>query len=142
MHTDHEGQFVEFGIAGENYALPIADIQEIIRVQSVTEIPNVRHYVRGVMNLRGRIVPIISLRKLFGIADDTLSKQTRIIVVNHKEESVGIIVDLVNKVTTFSDIQPPPERIGGISGAYFSGIGLTDNGLVGIMKLDELLIRS
>jgi purine-binding chemotaxis protein CheW len=110
-------------------------------MQDITEIPNSQYYVQGVINLRGRIVPVISLRSLFSLDSDELSKSTRIVVVNHREESVGIIVDKVHKVTTFSDIQPPPERVGGINGAYFVGIGITPSGLTAILKLDEVLIR-
>ena len=86
-------------------------------------------------------MPVFSLRSLFGLPENDYSKSSRIVVVNHKEDTMGIIVDRVNKVTTFADIQPPPERIGGIQGNYFVGIGLVDNGLVGILKLDYVLLR-
>ncbi|MGG1517849.1 chemotaxis protein CheW [Paenibacillus oryzisoli] len=142
MQITSQEQYVEFGVGDEDYAIKISEIQEIIRIQDMTEIPNSRPYVRGVINLRGRIVPIISLRKLFSLHDAPESKSTRIVVVNHQEESIGIIVDRVNKVTMFADIQPPPDRIGGISGDYFVGIGITPMGLVGILKLDEVLLRN
>lgn len=134
-------QYVEFSIGKESYAISISDIHEIIRMLDITEIPNSQAYVRGVINLRGKIVPVISLRILFDMPADGLSKATRIIVVNHREDSVGIIVDRVDKVTTFGDIQPPPERIGDINGTYFTGIGIGANQLVGILKLDEVLLR-
>jgi purine-binding chemotaxis protein CheW len=139
--TNQEQQYIEFGIGNENYAIKISDIHEIIKVQSITEIPNCQHYVKGVINLRGKIVPVISLRKLFALPEIETTRQTRIVVVNHLEESVGIIVDRVNKVTMFSDIQPPPERVGGLSGAYFVGIGFSETGLVGVLKLDEVLLH-
>ncbi len=141
MQRADQDQYVEFGVGEENYAILISDIHEIIRMQDITEIPNCQHYVQGVINLRGRIVPVISLRSLFSLDKEVLTKSTRIVVVNHQEESVGIIVDKVNKVATFSDIQAPPERVGGISGAYFVGIGITPTNLVGILKLDEVLLR-
>lgn len=134
-------QYVEFNAGNESYAILISDIHEIIRMQDITEIPNAERYVKGVINLRGKIVPVISLRSLFLLEPDVPTKATRIMVVNHREEAVGIIVDKVNKVVTFSDIQEPPERTGGISGAYFSGIGITSANLVGILKLDEVLLR-
>ncbi|CAG7648659.1 Chemotaxis protein CheW [Paenibacillus solanacearum] len=134
-------QYIEFGIANEQYAIRIQDIHEIIKLQDITEIPNVLPYVRGVINLRGKIVPVISLRSLFRMEDQSYSKQTRIIVVHHKDEKIGIVVDRVNKVTTFSDIQPPPERVGGNEGHMFTGIGLTQSGLVGILQLDEVLLH-
>jgi purine-binding chemotaxis protein CheW len=138
--TDQE-QFVEFGIDNEQYAIRIQDIYEIIKMQQITQIPNAMPYVKGVINLRGKIVPVISLRYLFGLADKESSKTTRIVVVHHREDSIGIIVDRVNKVTTFSDVQPPPEHVGGIDGNFFTGIGLTADGLVGILKLDEVLVN-
>lgn len=137
-------QFIEFGSGKEKYAIPIADIHEIIRMQDITEIPNVKSYVKGVINLRGHIVPVISLRNLFGFESDEYSKATRIIVVNHEEETVGIIVDQVYKVATYTDIQPPPERVSGIGGANFEGIGMDEQGnegIVGILKLDRVLIK-
>ena len=140
MNSASTEQHIEFGIGDESYAIRISDIHEIIKMQEITDIPNCRSYVQGVINLRGRIIPVLSLRSLFGLNPDIVTKSTRIIVVTHLEESVGIIVDKVNKVTTFTDIQVPPDRVGGMNGNYFTGIGLTSAGLVGILKLDEVLL--
>lgn len=140
MQVTGKEQYVEFGIETEQYAIRIQDIHEVIKIQEITPIPNMRDYVKGVINLRGRIVPVISLRSLFGLMDAEHTKTSRIIVVHHQDEAIGIIVDYVNKVTTFSDIQLPPERVGGVNGRYFTGIGVSDNGLVGILRLDELLL--
>ncbi|MCD9024536.1 chemotaxis protein CheW [Cohnella silvisoli] len=141
MESSGQEQYVEFSIGKENYAILISEIHEIIRMLDITEIPNCQSYVQGVINLRGKIVPVISIRSLFALEGGDLTKSTRIVVVNHREESVGIIVDRVNKVTTFTDIQPPPERVGGINGSYFVGIGISKDELVGILKLDEVLLR-
>jgi purine-binding chemotaxis protein CheW len=141
MQVTAQEQYVEFGIEGEQYAIRIYDIHEIIKMQEITQIPNVKIYVKGVINLRGKIVPVLSLRRLFGMDEKPYSKTTRIVVVNHREDTVGIIVDRVSKVTTFSDIQPPPDRVGGIDGNFFVGIGLTGSGLVGILRLDEVLLH-
>lgn len=141
MQSTGQEQYVEFGIEGEQYAIRIQDIHEIIKMQDITQIPNVMSYVKGVINLRGKIVPVVSLRNLFQHDEREYTKSTRIVVVHHQEDAIGIIVDRVNKVTTFSDIQPPPDRVGGLSGSFFTGIGLTDGGLVGILKLDEVLVH-
>ncbi len=141
METADKQQFVEFGVGDEFYAILISEVHEIIRLQHISDIPNCRDYVNGVINLRGKIVPVVSLRKMFHLGDYEPTKATRIVVLKHREESVGIIVDRVNQVTTFSDIQPPPERVGGISGTYFAGIGISAKGLTGILKLDEMLNR-
>jgi purine-binding chemotaxis protein CheW len=141
MATTHLDQYIEMAVGNENYAVKIEDIHEIIKMQTITDIPHCKHYVKGVINLRGKVVPVLSLRNLFGLSDQQFTKMTRIVVVKHQEESVGIIVDQVNKVTTYPDIEPPPERVGGVSGAYFTGIGLKEQHLVGILKLDEVLLR-
>jgi len=137
----NQEQYIEFGIGNENYAILISEIQEIIKYQEITEIPASRPYVRGIINLRGRIVPIISLRSLLSFDEEHITKSTRIVVVNHREESVGIIVDRVIKVAMFTDIQPPPDHLGVISGAYFVGIGISGTELVGILKLDQVLLH-
>lgn len=134
-------QYVEFGVEHENYAIRISEVHEIIRMQDITEIPGGPVYVKGVINLRGRIVPVISLRRLFALPEAECGKATRIIVLGHMEEYVGIVVDRVNQVTAFRDIQSPPDRIGGLNGALFTGIGISSTGLVGILKMDEVLLR-
>ncbi|WP_424765600.1 chemotaxis protein CheW [Paenibacillus sp. sgz302251] len=141
MQASKQEQYIEFGIESEQYAIRIQDIHEIIKMQDITQIPNVMPYVKGVINLRGRIVPVISLRNLFRLHEKEHTKASRIVVVHHQDDTVGIIVDRVNKVTTFTDIQPPSERVGGPDGNYFTGIGLTDSSLVGILKLDTVLLH-
>jgi purine-binding chemotaxis protein CheW len=132
-------QYIEVGISNQWYAIKIYDIHEIIKMQAITEIPNSGAHVKGVINLRGKIVPIISLRARFGLEEEPYTKSTRIIVVNYQEEVVGIVVDRVNRVAMFDDIQPPSERIGREGGGFFSGIGQTDRGLVSLLELDHLL---
>ncbi|AIQ39090.1 chemotaxis protein CheW [Paenibacillus sp. FSL R7-0297] len=141
MESALQKQYVEFGVDHEHYAIPISDVHEIIRMQEITDIPNGRHYVKGIINLRGKIVPVLSLRVLLDMAELDYTKHTRILVVHHLEDAVGIIVDKVNKVTTFNDIQPPPDSFSGISPSFFNGVGFSSSGLVGILKLDEILLR-
>lgn len=133
-------QYIEFEVEGEHYAVPISDIHEIIKMQEITEIPNGPRYVQGVIQLRGSIIPVISLRRLFSLQKDEYTKMTRIIVVSHKEELAGFIVDKVNQVKVLTEIQPPPYKTSSASGNYFTGIGLSDDRLVGILKLDEVLL--
>lgn len=141
MQLIEQEKYVEFSIAGEQYAIRIQEIHEIIKLQSITPIPSVMSYVKGVINLRGKVVPIISLRNLFQLQETEYFKTTRIVVVHHQEGTVGIIVDCVNKVATFQDIQQPPDHFGHVNGSFFVGIGITDSDLVGILKLDEMLLR-
>lgn len=141
MAAIQEGQYIEMTVGKEYYAVKIEEIQEIIKMQTITEMPHCKHYLKGVINLRGKVVPVISLRNLFGLPDEEYTKATRIVVVHHLQESVGIIVDQVNRVTTYSDIQMPPEQVGRVNGAYFTGIGIQENHLVGLLKLDEVLLQ-
>lgn len=138
MALDTAIQYVEFGIGKERYAIPIHDIHEIIRVQEITPFPHTSIFVKGVINLRGKIVPVISLRRRFGFQDEDSTKRTRIVVINRQDEKVGILVDHVNKVIRIHDPQGPPERLGTISSIFFEGIGKSDSGIVSVLKLEHL----
>ncbi|MFC4767213.1 chemotaxis protein CheW [Effusibacillus consociatus] len=139
MATALDVQYVVIELREEKYALRIYDIYEVIKMQKITEVPNSKTYILGVINLRGKIVPIISLRKRFGLPEVPATKSTRIVVVNIQEEIIGIVVDGVNKVATFTDIQPPTEIVSGVDGTYFEGIGQSEEGLVSILKIDRVL---
>ncbi len=132
-------QFVVYELANEKYALKISDIYEIIKLQKITSVHNNKSYLEGVINLRGKIVPVINLHKRFGLTNYVETKATRIVVVQSRDEMVGIIVDKVNKVIRFNDIQSPPEMVAGIDGSYFEGIGLSEEGVVSLLKIDKVL---
>jgi len=137
-HTVTQEQYIDIGIGEERYAIRIEDIQEIIRWQDVTRLPSSKPYIKGVINLRSKIVPIISLRNRFGMAEEAHTKSTRILIINHVNESVGIIVDRVNQVITIPDIQPQLERGGGPNNSWITGFGRTPAGLVCILKLEGM----
>ncbi|SFL12228.1 purine-binding chemotaxis protein CheW [Paenibacillus sp. 1_12] len=139
MELAKQEQYIEVGIGKEKYAVQIQDIHEIIKLQDITTIPNSKTYVKGVINLRGKIVPVISLCSRFGLMEESYTKSTRIIVINHVDEMVGMIVDRVNQVTTISDIQPPLLNAGDTESAGIIGFGQTESGLVGILKLEQVL---
>jgi purine-binding chemotaxis protein CheW len=138
MQAMEQEQYVEFSLGSEPYALPIQDIHEIIKMQSITRLPQAQSYMKGVINIRGYIIPIVSLCLLFGLPEEAVTKATRIIIVRLGEETVGMIVDRVNKVTRFTDIQPPPEQLGSVSSNCLSGIGFSPTGLVGILSLNGM----
>lgn len=133
-------QYIEFSIGEFTYAIKIAEVHEIIRMQPITDIPHSRPDVRGVFSLRGKVVPVIGLRTLFQLPREVETKSTRIVVVGYREQSVGLIVDRVNKVTSYAEIHPAPEQAGSESSKFLHGIGLRDKQLVGILKLDEVLL--
>lgn len=132
-------QFIEFELEQERYAFYIEDVQEIIKIQEIKQFPHTLPYVKGVINLRGQIVPVISLRKLFHYQEIETTKETRIIFVNHNNSIIGVIVDAVQRVASFSTIQLPPEKVGHMKGSTFVGIGVAEDGLVAIIKIGQLI---
>jgi purine-binding chemotaxis protein CheW len=141
MMTFRQEQFIEMAIGQENYAIGIDRIREIIRMQKITVIPHSRSHIKGVIHLRGNIVPVISLRRLFGMQDEIPTKATRIIIVKDGKESVGIMVDKVTKVTVYPNIQASLGGTDAKNSGYFSGIGHNENHLVSLLNLDEILFR-
>jgi len=104
-----EEQLVIFQLNDQQYALPIQETQEIIRMSNITRVPNTRHYVEGIINLRGSIVPVINLNKRLNLPAGEYGEDTRIIVVENKGQKVGMIVDVVLEVGRFNpdEIEPP-----------------------------------
>lgn len=139
MSSLQKEQYIELAVGAETCAIRIEEIHEIIKMLSITDIPFSRPEIKGVMNLRGKVVCVMSLRSLLGMPDEPETRATRIIVVRYREEYIGLIVDRVNKVTTYSEIHPPSEGHGHYREAFFQGIGQQEDGLVGILKLDEIL---
>lgn len=129
-------QYVGVQVNFENYAIPILKVHEIIRMQEITHVPDTRPSVLGVIKLRGQIIPIISLRERLGLPDADFTKHTRIVIVTEHEEHMGMIVDRVNQVLSFEDIQPPPHQ-GKV--AYLSGLGCKGDMLVSILDLEHLI---
>lgn len=132
-------QFIAYELANEKYALKISDVFEIIRMQQITPVHSNKLFLEGVINLRGKVIPVVNLHKRFGLPNYTNTKSTRIIVVKSRDEMIGIIVDKVSQVIKFDDIQPPPEMVAGIDGEYFEGLGITQDGVVSLLKIEMVL---
>jgi len=132
-------QFIAYELANEKYALKISDVFEIIRMQQITPVHSNKLFLEGVINLRGKVIPVVNLHKRFGLPNYTNTKATRIIVVKSRDEMIGIIVDKVSQVIKFDDIQPPPEMVAGIDGEYFEGLGITQDGVVSLLKIEMVL---
>jgi len=131
--------YIELGIAEERYGIRLGSIHEIIRMQEITFVPNSKPYLKGVMNLRGSIVPIVSLRCRFGMSEIPPSHATRIIVVNTAGHLVGLIVDNVQQVIALDDVQAPPERLGLLDGRFIAAIGQAGGKLIGILHMEHIL---
>lgn len=136
-----EEQLVVFQLAGETYGLDINCVQEIIRIQEITRVPRTPDFVEGVINLRGRIIPVIDLRKRFSLPLGEQTANSRIIVVEVEEVTVGFIVDAVSEVLRLSseDIEPPPSIMGGINTAYLRGVGKKQDRLIILLDVGKVL---
>jgi len=148
LHDSGQGhgdllQLVSFHIGGEEFGLDILRVQEIIRIQALTRVPNSADFVDGVINLRGKVIPVIGLRKRFGLEDLPHDKQTRIIVVEIKGNVLGFIVDSVSEVLRIpKDTVEQPPRLGKVEREYVSGVGKLDNRLLILLDVDRLMSDS
>lgn len=137
-------QLVSFEIAGEEFGIDILQVQEINRVMQITEVPNSPGFVEGVVNLRGKIIPVVDLRTRLNLEKKTADKNTRIIVAELVEETVGFIVDKVNEVLRIpSDIiEPPPELVSGIKSEFITSVGKLEDRLLILLDLKKVLSGS
>ena len=143
-HTTHAAdllQLVSFVIENEEFGIDILRVQEIIRPVAITRVPNAPTFVEGVINLRGRIVPIVDLRKRFGLPERAHDKNTRIVVVELDEKVVGFVMDAVKEVIRVdrSVIEPPPDLTTGIDTSYIKGVAKLEDRLLILLELDEVL---
>lgn len=136
-------QLVGFRVGAEEFAINILQVQEIIRSQQLTRVPNSPDYMEGVMNLRGKIIPVIALRKRFGLALAAPDKQNRIVVVEIQGNVLGFIVDAVSEVLRLAaDTVEPPPRIGAVEREYVSGVGKFGDRLLILLDADRLMSSS
>ncbi|QHT62073.1 chemotaxis protein CheW [Paenibacillus lycopersici] len=131
--------YIVIELAEKPYALPLSETQEIIRMQPITEIPNARAFVCGVINLRGLIVPVVDLRERFYMPSPRSSGDMRIVIVKTESEVIGLLVDRVVKVSSFGEILPPPSGADAAERSLLSGIGRTNDELVCLLDLNRVL---
>lgn len=143
--TDNKGesllQLVSFAIGEEEFGVDILKVQEINRMVTITQVPNSPHYVEGVINLRGKVIPIIDLRTRIGIAKKEHDKDTRIIVVELDGKTVGFVVDSVSEVLRIpaSITEPPPALTQGIDSTYITSVAKLEDRLIILLDLDKVL---
>lgn len=136
-----EMQVVAFRLDNEEYAVDILAVQEIIRPTAITRVPKAPAFVKGVINLRGNVVPVINLRKRFGInKEDLTDNNARIIILNIDEIKIGITVDSVTEVIKIGseDIEEP-NLIESIDKKFVEGVGKYDDRLLILLNLEEIL---
>lgn len=141
VHKKRVSQFVGFQVAEQNYAFRIEQIQEIVILDQVTRLPQVPDFVDGVSNLRGNIIPLINLRKLFGFEPKPIDEQARTVVVNVQARTMGCIVDSVSQVIRISpeQIQPVPDIVVAEESKYITGFARVNDELIVLLDVDELL---
>ena len=139
--TSNDLEFSTFYVGGALCGINILNIQEINKHFEITKVPQAVDYIKGILNLRGRIVTIIDLGKKLGLDPVTKDKDNRNIIVNSEEEHIGLLVDAISDVVLAQqdDIEPAPSNIGGVKGKFFQGVLKTENQLIGILDIDEVL---
>jgi len=120
-----EDKFLTFFLGQEEYGIEIRNVIEIIGIQNITEVPDMPSYLKGVINLRGKVIPVVDVRLRFGMEERSYDDRTCIIVINVDNQSVGLIVDRVSEVLDIpkSQVEPPPKVAGGESSRFIQGMG-------------------
>jgi len=140
---DKEIQAVGFRIGRETYGLPISMVREIVRVPEITSVPDAPDYIEGVINLRGRIIPVVDLRKRFGDKTGESNKKNRIVVVEMNGRAIGLIVNSASEVLRIppSDIEAPHNVFPEGELDYVTGVGKLKGRLVIMLDLNRMLRR-
>jgi len=151
VHADNEStgshqsdgdllQLVTFMVNSEEFAIPILSVQEINRMMQITRVPQSPAFIEGVINLRGKIIPVMDLRKRFGIDALEDSSEARIIVVEVATRVIGFTVDCVNEVLRIDSgiVESPPAMVSGIDSDYVEGVGKLEDRLLILLNLERL----
>ncbi len=135
-----QGKFLTFRLAREDYGIEIRYVTEIIGIQRITEVPDMPDYVKGVINLRGKVIPVMDVRTRFRLPARDYDDRTCIIVVNIEDKSVGLVVDKVNEVANITDeqIEPAP-RSSKAGGRYIQGMGKIGEEVKILLDVNRLL---
>ena len=137
----HESQVVGFKVGQETYGIPIAALHEIVRVPEITAVPDAPKHVEGVINLRGKIIAVVDLRKRFGKSSSALDRHSRILVVEHRGRLAGMIVDSASEVLKIlaSEIETAPAMMqeGGLD--CVTGLGKYKGRLIILLDVDKVL---
>lgn len=137
-------QYIVTQLGEEQYGIDIKLISNIVRMQKITRVPKVSPYIRGVINLRGEVIPVISLRLKMGLSDDEITKKTRIIILTlEQHESIGVLVDEVKEVVTLDE-----EHVEKVSydkddkAKFLSGVGKYDDKLISLLEIHSVLAEN
>ena len=137
----NELQLVVFDLTDEGYGVDISAVREIICLQEITQVPRTPEFVEGVINLRGKVIPVIDLRKRFGLTVEDESQDNRIVVVDIGGQDIGVIVDAVAEVLRIpaNSVEPPASVITTADSDYLLGIAKLDSRLIILLDLRKVL---
>ena len=135
------GKFLTFFLAGEEYGIEILSVHEIIGMMPITCVPGTPDYICGIINLRGKIIPIVDLRRKFGMESKAQTSETCIIVVHVQGVEVGTVVDRVSEVLNIAagDIEPPPSFGRDVNTDYILGIGKSQSKVKILLNIDRVI---
>jgi purine-binding chemotaxis protein CheW len=135
------GKFLTFFLAGEEYGIEILSVHEIIGMMSITSVPGTPDHICGIINLRGKIIPIVDLRRKFGMESKAQTSETCIIVVHVQGVEVGIVVDRVSEVLNIAadDIEPPPSFGRDVNTDFILGIGKSQSKVKILLNIDRVI---
>jgi purine-binding chemotaxis protein CheW len=143
LYDDEDTQkdkYLTFHIGSEDYGISIAYVTEIIGIQSITEIPEMPDFIKGVINLRGKVIPVMDVRTRFRLPPREYDERTCIIVVEIDDTSVGLVVDMVNEVADIPEDQvEPPPRSKRKGGSYIQGIGKIGKEVKILLDINKIL---
>lgn len=130
--SELEGRYLTFWIDGQLFGIPISAVVQIVGVQPITEIPDAPYYAKGVINLRGAIIPVIDVRLRLGKVEAAYNDRTCIIVTSTRDKSYGLVVDEVEEVADVEDasISPTPKMANGSTDEFLTGISSTAEGVI------------
>ncbi len=134
-------QLVTFHVGDEEFGVEILAVREINRMMEITRVPHAPPFVEGVINLRGQVIPVVDLRRRFGMPPRDHDRNTRIVVVELSDKVVGFVVDSVSEVLRVpaSLVEPPPPIVGGVEREYLEGVVKLEDRLLILLDLQRLL---
>jgi purine-binding chemotaxis protein CheW len=137
-------QFVVFRLENEEYGIDILRVKEIKEMMNITRVPKAAHFVRGVINLRGEVIPVIDLRKKFNLQEAKENESTRIIIVSVDDVTAGLIVDTSSEVIEIGSeaIEDTPDGVGNIYQGYIYGIGKVGKRLIILLDIVKIVTNS
>lgn len=136
-----EKQFVVFQLSKETYGVDISQVSEIITMQQITKVPHTIEFIEGIINLRGRVIPVVDLRKRFGLPFDEMTRNTRIVVIEIGGNTLGMIVDGVSEVLRISSdiVEAPPQAVTSADADYLEGVAKLEDRLIILLNLEKVL---